>query len=132
MLVSNKSCIFKSSLLNCVPHVLTCQRVLCAYVPTHPACLRAHELTCLACSRTNVSYMLTCQRALRACVLKFQTTKASFQWHVFLRFGIKLYMKKIRARMSLETFILRIQLNIPAFYLTRRKSLEGAMTNFVK
>ena len=34
--------------------------------------------------------------------------------------------------MSLETFILRIQLNIPAFYLTRRKSLEGAMTNFVK
>ena len=76
--------------------------------------------------------MLACQRALRACVLKLQTTKASFQWHVFLRFGIKLYMKKIRARMSLETFILRIQLNIPAFYLTRRKSLEGAMTNFVK
>ena len=32
--------------------------------------------------------------------------------------------------MSLETFILRIQLYIPAFSLTRWKPSTGAMTNF--
>ena len=42
-------------------------------------------------------------------------------------------MKSAReARMSLETFILRIQLYIPAFSLTRRKPLAGTMTNFLQ
>ena len=37
-----------------------------------------------------------------------------------------------QAGMSLETFTLRIQLYIPAFSLTNRKLLTGAMTNFVQ
>ena len=41
-------------------------------------------------------------------------------------------MKSVRAGMSLETSILRIQLHIPAFSLTRRKPLTGAMTNFLQ
>ena len=42
-------------------------------------------------------------------------------------------MKSARqAGMSLETFILRIQLYIPAFSLTRKKPLTVAMTNFVQ
>ena len=49
-----------TSLLNCVPYVLTCQRALRAYVLT---CQCALVLTC---SRANVSYLLMCSRALRA------------------------------------------------------------------
>ena len=37
-----------------------------------------------------------------------------------------------QAGKSLETFILRIQLYIPAFSLTRRKPLTAAMTYFVQ
>ena len=44
-----------TSLLNCVPYVLTCQRALRAYVFT--------------CQRALRAYLLTCQRALRAYVL---------------------------------------------------------------
>ena len=44
---------------------------------------------------------------------------------------MKLHMKSARhAGMSLESFILRIQLYIPALSLTRRKLLASAMTNF--
>ena len=35
-----------SSLLNCVPYVLTCQRALRAYVLTCQRALRAYVLTC--------------------------------------------------------------------------------------
>ena len=42
-------------------------------------------------------------------------------------------MKSARqAGISLETFILRIQLYIPAFSLTRKRPIAGAMTNFVQ
>ena len=37
-----------------------------------------------------------------------------------------------QAGTSLEIFILKIQLYIPAFSLTSRKSLAGAMTKFVQ
>ena len=57
-------------------------------------------------------------------------------WYFFFVFFLRnktFYKKFIRqARMSLETFTLRIQLYIPAFSLTRRKPLMSAMTNFVQ
>ena len=37
-----------------------------------------------------------------------------------------------QAGMSLKLFILRIQLYISAFSLTRREPLTGAMTNYVQ
>ena len=48
------------SLVNCVPYVLTCQRVLRA------SCSRSNLSACL---RTNVSYVFTCSRANVPCVL---------------------------------------------------------------
>ena len=45
---------------------------------------------------------------------------------------MELYMKSAAAGMSLEASILRIQLYIPAFSLTRGKPLTGAMTNFLQ
>ena len=41
-------------------------------------------------------------------------------------------MKSARAGMSRETSIFRIQLYIPAFSLTRRKPLTGAMTDVLQ
>ena len=42
-------------------------------------------------------------------------------------------MKSARgAGISLEISYLRIRLYIPEFFLTRRKSLTGAMTNFLR
>ena len=84
-----------------VSWVLTCSCTLHAYVPVCLACLRAHVPTCLACSRAHV---LTCFLAL------------------FLSFPyeIKLCMKNARktcrydTTMSLDTFILNIQLYTPA------------------
>ena len=52
-----------TSLLNCVPYVLTCQRALRAYVPRCQRALRAHVLTCFACLR---GYVLTCLACLHA------------------------------------------------------------------
>ena len=54
------------SLLNCVPYVLKCQRVLHAHVPTCFTCSRANVSCVLTCSRVNVPCVLTCQRVLRA------------------------------------------------------------------
>ena len=100
-------------------HVLTCLACLCAQVPillrayvlTYLACLRAKVPCVLTCLRANVlsvltycssrAYVPTCLVCLRAYVSK---QKQSFQWHVFLRFEIKLYMKSAQAGMSLETF----------------------------
>ena len=45
---------------------------------------------------------------------------------------MKLYMKSAAAGMFLEASILRIQLYIPAFSLTRGKPLTGAMRNFLQ
>ena len=95
-----------------VPCVLMCSRANAL------ACLRAHVFCMLTCQSALRTYLLTCQCAFRAhilflaclranlsCViscLRVQT-KTSFQWHVFLRFEIKLYMKSAQAGMSLET-----------------------------
>ena len=54
---------FNRSLLNCVPYVLTCQRLLRAYVLTCQHALRTHvlrcsRLACFACSRDNVPCVL--------------------------------------------------------------------------
>ena len=51
--------------LNCVPYLLTCQRVLRARVPACLACLHANVLpclrpSCLACLRVHVPTCLTC------------------------------------------------------------------------
>ena len=79
--------IHKSSLLNCVSYVPTCQRALLltwshANMPYMLACSRANMscvLTCspanlscvLTCSRANVPYVLTCSRANVPCVPKY-------------------------------------------------------------
>ena len=48
-------------------------------------------------------------------------------------YEIKLYMKSAwQAEMSLEIFILRIQLYISAFSLTIWKTLASSVTNFVQ
>ena len=47
-------------------NVLTCERVLRAYVPMRQRALRAYVLTCQRALR---AYVLTCQRALRAYLL---------------------------------------------------------------
>ena len=63
---------FPTSLLNCVPYVLTCQRALSAYVPIYLACLHANVPTCLTCImcleclRVLCAYMLMCLACLRA------------------------------------------------------------------
>ena len=134
------------------PFLLTCSR---ANVSCVLMCSCANLSYVLSCSRANVSCVFTRSRAnlpcvltlqfslradvptcivcLRTYVLWLQTTKISFQWHVFLRLEIKLYMKSARgAGISLEISYLRIRLYIPEFFLTRRKSLTGAMTNFLK
>ena len=54
---------FNSSLLNCVPYVLMCQRALRAYMPTCLACFGAHVPTCLACLRAHMPVCLACLRA---------------------------------------------------------------------
>ena len=54
------------SLLNCVPYVLTCQRVLRAYVLPCQRVLRAYVLTC---QRVLRAYVLMCQHVLHAYVL---------------------------------------------------------------
>ena len=76
-----------------VPCVLTCQSALRTYLLTCQCAFRAHILF-LACLRANLSCVISCLRV---------QTKTSFQWHVFLRFEIKLYMKSAQAGMSLET-----------------------------
>ena len=81
----------KLRLLNCVPYVpsanvpcvLTCQRVLRAYVPTYQhglrvTCSRANVYRVLKCSRVNVPYVLTCSRTLRAYVLTCQRALHDF------------------------------------------------------
>ena len=56
-----------------------------------------------------------------------------FALFVCLSPEIKLYMKSSRqAGMLLETIILRIQLYIPVFSLSRQKPLTAAMTTFVQ
>ena len=134
--------------------VLTCSRAHVSYVAT---CSLAHVSCALTCSRANVPYVLTCSRANVSCVLSFSranvscvlicsranftrvstslhaltsNNKKKFQWHILI-FEIKLHIKSAWAGNSLETSILRIQLYIPAFSLTRRKPLTGAMTNFL-
>ena len=56
------------SLLNCVPYMLTCQRVLRAYVLTCLACLLVNVPCVLKCSHANAlmclcANVLTCKRA---------------------------------------------------------------------
>ena len=56
-------------------------------------------------------------------------------WYFSMCFSyeIELYMKSARqVEMSLETFILRIQLYIPAFSLTVRKPLACTKRNLVQ
>ena len=54
------------SLLNCMPYVLTCQRVFRVCVLTCQRALRAYVLTCQHVLR---AYVLMCQHVLRAYVL---------------------------------------------------------------
>ena len=64
---------FLWSLLNYVPFVPTCLRVLCAYAPYVPTCLkliRAYVPTCLKLLR---AYVPTCLKLLRAYVPLFFT-----------------------------------------------------------
>ena len=61
-----------SSLLNCVPYVLTCSRANASSVLTYQCALRAHVSTRLACQRvlhTHVPRYLACLRANVSCVL---------------------------------------------------------------
>ena len=90
-------------------YVLTCKRVLGAYVLMYLACLRANVPCVFTCSRANVPSLLSCSRL--TCFLA-----------LFLSFPyeIKLCMKNARktcrydTTMSLDTFILNIQLYTPA------------------
>ena len=111
-------------------HVLTCLACSRSYVPTCLECLRTHVQTCLGCLRAHVPCMPTCQCALRVYVLMCQRAYlACSRAHVltcflalFLSFPyeIKLCMKNARktcrcdTTMSLDTFILNIQLYTPA------------------
>ena len=117
--------IFQTTLLNCVPYTLTCQRTLCAYLLTGQLVLRAYVLTCqhasgalvlmcLTCSQSNVPFVPTCSRAVTSNNKnKFSMTCFTYIFGTFLlSFSgeLKLYMKSARqAGMSLEIFILRIQ-----------------------
>ena len=110
-----------------VPLYIVC---LHAHLPRCLACVRAHVPTCLACSRANVSYVLTCQ--LPTCLRAIASNnKNKFSMTFFIRFEIKLYIKNARAGISLETSILRIQLYITAFSLTRRKPLTALYNKMV-
>ena len=86
-----------------VPCVLTCQSALRTYLLTCQCAFRAHILF-LACLRANLSCVPSCLRV---------QTKTSFQWHVFLRFEIKLYMKSAQAGMYRE--VSRIWMQFPFF-----------------
>ena len=133
---ANVSCVLTYSRAN-VSCVLTWSRVLCAYVPTCLPCLRANVSYVLTCLRVNVPCVLTCSRAITSNnKKKFSVTyfpEILDTFSLSFSYEIKLYMKSAwRAGMSLETSILRTQLYVPAYSLTRRKPLTGAMTTFVQ
>ena len=76
-----------TSLLNCVPYVLTCS---CANVPCALTCWRADVLCALTCQRALRDYVLTCKCALRVyvlmpcvlCVLTYQSVLRALRTYV--------------------------------------------------
>ena len=117
-----------TSLLNCVPYVLTCQRALRA------TCLRADASYVLTCSRVNMLCVLTYSCVNVPCMPKClraitSNNKNKFSMTVLLRFLVlfvsffflrnkTVYQKYIQqAGMSLKIFTLRIQYCILAFPL---------------
>ena len=102
----------------CYIECLTCLRdnVLCLLTCSRLTCLACLNAGVLTCSRAPLP---TCLACLRTPVLWLQITKKSFQWHTFLTILVlslcfflwnkTKYKMSWQARMSLETFVLRIQ-----------------------
>ena len=106
-----------------VPCVLTCQRTLRAYVLTCLTCLHAHVLCVPKCSRAITSnnkskFSMTCFTKI------FGTFSLSFSWE------IKLYVKSTYNKQECLWKYLLWEFN--SISLNKRKTLMGAMTNFVQ
>ena len=99
-----------------MPTCLLCFRANVSCVPTCLACLHANVPCVISCSCAKLLTYLTCWQKY-----VFSDMFHLDFWYFFFVFfscEIKLYMKSARkAGMSLETFILRIQWHIPAFFL---------------
>ena len=145
------------SLLNCVPHVLTCQRALRAsvltrqlalrvYVFTYQRALYAHVLTCqralcahvltcqcakvpcvLTCSRANVLCVLTCSRGNVLCVPTCSRTMSTNDKGKFSITCLPYILWLFFVIFPWNKTFVHFCVS-----LTSQKPLTGAMTNFVK
>ena len=143
--LSPNSCL--TSLLNCLPYLVTCQYILRPYVSTCLACLRAHVPTWLACLRAHVPCVLTCSRVEVPCVLTYSSANVSCLL-TYSCVNVSCVPKCSRAITSNDknkfsicyTTTRNVSRNIyfensivhSGISLTRRKPLTGAMTNFVQ
>ena len=101
----------KSSLLNCVPRVLkTCSRVNVSCVLTCLACLRANVPFVLMYSRVNVPCVLTWSRANAPCVL---TCRRALRAYVLM------------CQQTLRAYVLTWQRALHAYVLTCQRALHA-------